>query len=206
MKTLGLSKMGMNGTKYYEHFFNKLIDLGEEIKVETINTNNNYDYILFDGGSDVTPSLYNEKTHPETSNNILRDKYEENIFSLYKNSSTMFMGICRGSQFLNVMCGGTLFQHLDDYKLSHKYYHQIETCNTLLKYVPNIMMVNSTHHQAVKILGFDLIPIAVELKTRVIEAYESFSSNKIRAVQFHPEFIDAFPYSVNTIKWLFRLE
>jgi len=210
MKTLGLSKLGLNSVNFYEYLLNKLIDFGEKIEVEVIDTNkHDYDFILFDGGSDVSPELYNEDKHKTTYNDFARDGYEMKLFVDYLTKPVKYIGICRGSQFLNVMYGGTLYQNLDDYKKGHNYYHNIKLCdtvfpeNSLRKNIPNLSRVNSTHHQAVKELGDNLIRIAYEPNTGITESYMSID-DKTRAVQFHPEMIYEFPFAIDVIKWLFH--
>lgn len=209
MKTLGISKLGLNSVIFYEYLLNKLIDFGEVINVEVIDFNkHNYDFILFDGGSDVSPFLYNEEKHKTTYNDVSRDNHEIDIFIEYFNYPTKYIGICRGSQFLNVMYKGTLYQNLDDYKLEHNFYHNVELCDTLSKVsllnaVPNLRKVNSTHHQAVKKLGEKLLITAFEPNTKIVESFVDID-NKTRAVQFHPEMIYEFPYAKDVIKWLFH--
>lgn len=204
MKTLGLSKMGLNGTRFYQYILNHMVNLGDTIEVDTVNFDKSYDFILFDGGSDVSPELYNETKHPTTDNNKFRDEYEQDVFLHYKDTATKFVGICRGSQFLNVMMEGTLYQNLSDYRLQHPFLHNIEVFRSLEHYVPKFIKVNSTHHQAVKNLGKSLFVTAIEQNTGVIEAYQSIYDDKIRAVQFHPESIHDFFYSRDILKWLFR--
>jgi putative glutamine amidotransferase len=213
MKTLGVSKMGMNGCKYYEGLLNNIVNTKEIFKVESVNFDKSYDFIIFDGGSDVTPKLYGEEKHKETFNNELRDQYEQNIFNKYFKTATKFIGICRGSQFLNVMFGGTLYQHLDDYNLQHPSFHtikvleNIEVINDVEKslrtILPEYTMVNSTHHQAVKNLGKGLFITAHDAHNFIVESYASFD-DKVRATQFHPEFYNDFPYTIPILKWLFR--
>jgi gamma-glutamyl-gamma-aminobutyrate hydrolase PuuD len=48
-------------------------------------------------------------------------------------------GICRGAQFLNVMAGGKMIQHVD----SHGNYHSMTTIDG------EEMEVSSTHHQMI---------------------------------------------------------
>lgn len=207
MKTLGVSRMGMNGYKYYEGLLNKVVNTKEQFLVESIDFSRPYDFIIFDGGSDVTPKLYGEEKHKETYTNELRDQYEQNIFSHYFNTTTKFIGICRGSQFLNVMFGGTLYQHLGDYNLDHPSFHNIKVINSeksnLRKILPEYILVNSTHHQAVKNLGRGLFITAQDALNFVVESYASFD-DKVRATQFHPEFYNDFPYTIPILKWLFR--
>ena len=52
-------------------------------------------YVLFTGGEDVTPSLYGEKAHPSTYNNLERDLEEKEIFDKIS-PSQIAIGICRG--------------------------------------------------------------------------------------------------------------
>ncbi len=67
--------------------------------------------VCFTGGSDVSPELYGHR-NLESGCNKARDEKEVLIFEMAKKHGIPMTGICRGSQFLNVMCGGTMVQHL----------------------------------------------------------------------------------------------
>lgn len=96
----------------------------------------NADVILFTGGTDVNPELYGEARGLYTGfPDIARDTREQEIFETYKGIKPM-IGICRGSQFLCVMNGGKLIQHMQ-----HPAYHSVETFDG------KTLKVNSTHHQ-----------------------------------------------------------
>jgi GMP synthase-like glutamine amidotransferase len=69
--------------------------------------------VVFTGGSDVSPSLYGRPAHPYTSSNKARDMEESEVFRIAKENNIPMAGICRGAQFLCVMGGGRLVQHLD---------------------------------------------------------------------------------------------
>lgn len=158
------------------------------------------DMIYFDGGSDVSPSYYGEKNNGMSNCNPERDAFESEIFRLYKNTFTRFAGICRGSQFLNVMFGGTLHQDLPQ---SHPYYHHVQ--NLDLPFIPEMIKVNSTHHQGVKDLAPSLVSIFIEPRTGIVEGYRDTMDIKVRAVQSHPEFQDGqYPYSPHILDWLFE--
>lgn len=204
MKTIGVSKVGLNSAVFYQNLLNKL-DFSEFMHVENVNFEKSYDYILFDGGADVSPRYYNEQNICSYIDEF-RDEYEIAIFNKYKNTPTKFAGICRGHQLLNVLYGGTLYQNLSDYFLAHKSYHTItinQNANSILKDIlPSITEVNSLHHQAVKKLAYNLYPIAFETITGVVEIYGE-EHDKVRAVQFHPEFYQAFPYTKEILEWLF---
>lgn len=67
------------------------------------------DIVLFTGGEDVNPALYEAKRHYSTHFNEKRDEEEVAIFKKIK-PTQLALGICRGSQFLCVMNGGKLVQ------------------------------------------------------------------------------------------------
>lgn len=105
------------------------------------------DTIVWTGGSDVSPNLYGEVKHPRTYDNPSRDKYEQACwFRAMAHKDKLLVGICRGGQFLNVMNGGSLWQHVDNHTLTGEH-----VC-TYRKHAKNGFeikqyMVTSTHHQ-----------------------------------------------------------
>lgn len=98
------------------------------------------DLVLFTGGHDVDPSLYQSKTHPLTHSFLARDLGEEELYQEARKLNKPCVGICRGSQFLCVMNGGTLIQHVTGHTLAGT--HVIFN-HTQKEYI----MVTSTHHQ-----------------------------------------------------------
>ena len=153
------------------------------------------DAIILTGGGDVNPARYNAKQHQQTYGlDAARDKLE---FWLVKNARQRgipVMGICRGSQVLNVAYGGTLNQHIDDkegvtdhwgtnlwVKLSRK----SRLCRSIGTMV---LHASHFHHQAVDTVGKGLRAIAWA-QDGTIEAIESLPSNPhyVLGVQFHPE-------------------
>lgn len=53
------------------------------------------DIVLFTGGEDVDPSLYNCEKHPTTGSNLQRDLREKEIFEKVR-PDQLCVGICRG--------------------------------------------------------------------------------------------------------------
>jgi gamma-glutamyl-gamma-aminobutyrate hydrolase PuuD len=102
---------------------------------------NPVDLIVFTGGSDVTPSLYGHPAHPYTSNSVYRDVTESSVFEKALQHRIPMVGICRGGQFLNVMSGGTMYQHVEGHTRSH------EITDVL---TGDVVYVSSTHHQMMK--------------------------------------------------------
>ena len=99
--------------------------------------------LQFTGGSDVSPSFYDEKEHSETRSNLLRDKRERIIFNLALKHHIPMTGVCRGGQFLNVMNGGRMWQHVNNH--SGVGNHNVYDIDTKESFV-----ATSTHHQMMK--------------------------------------------------------
>lgn len=78
------------------------------------------DIVIHTGGEDVCPSLYGEA--PTISggkhSNLRRDS--EDIEAYRNSQGKMHIGICRGGQFLNVMNGGKLWQHVNNHGGTHR--------------------------------------------------------------------------------------
>lgn len=97
--------------------------------------------VCFTGGADVSPDLYGAKAHPYTGNDPVRDLHEHRIFKQAFDHKIPMVGICRGGQFLNVMCGGEMYQHVE----GHTQPHFITDLTTGQE-----VWVSSTHHQMMK--------------------------------------------------------
>lgn len=98
------------------------------------------DIVVFTGGADVSPSLYGEEPIPETNTSPTRDNLEVGIYKGLRKDQIKF-GICRGGQFLNVMNGGKLWQHVD----RHSGRHFLTDVKT-----KRVIEVTSTHHQMMR--------------------------------------------------------
>ena len=100
------------------------------------------------------------------------------------------LGICRGSQALNVACGGTLHQHLAGHRQSEpgcRVTHEVEVLGgTRLAGLlgAGTHAVNSFHHQAVDRLGRGL-RIAARAADGTVEAIEG--PGFAIGVQWHAE-------------------
>jgi len=94
--------------------------------------------VCFTGGSDVSPELYNQDAHPTTRADVMRDMVDTEVFEVSKQRGLFQVGICRGAQFLNVMNGGSMWQHVNGHTMDHHMYDQISGRS---------LLVSSTHHQ-----------------------------------------------------------
>lgn len=156
------------------------------------------DGLLLSGGIDVNCKLYKQSKHPKAdAYDDVRDAFEFNLASEALVRDIPVLGICRGMQLLNVVCGGTLIQHLDNVHI-----HQVRpadlwtvahdvTVSTESKLFELLQQerfgVNSRHHQAVDSLGAGLRVCARAVPDSVIEAIEMPSARFVVGVQWHPE-------------------
>jgi putative glutamine amidotransferase len=100
------------------------------------------------------------------------------------------LAICRGSQALNVACGGTLHQHVPGHRqtesaTSTTHEVEIESRSRLHRMVrTRKLAVNSFHHQAVDVLGEGLRVVGTATDG-TIEAIEG--DGFVVGVQWHAE-------------------
>lgn len=101
-------------------------------------------FICFTGGSDVTPSLYNEAAIAETYFDPARDKVEQEIFAEAAMLGKPMIGICRGSQFLTVMNGGKLWQDVNNHAVGSGH-EVVDLRDGSIRH-----NMTSTHHQMMR--------------------------------------------------------
>ena len=145
------------------------------------------DIIALGGGCDVDPELYGEDCRNETSFNVFRDKVCIDVYKDAVRNKKKIIGICRGAQFISVMLGGKLWQHI----AGHPAIHAVE----------GGMLVNSFHHQGIKkhdgITVVHTAPIEYgssfsgmsNVADTDMNVVETFTAPNILCVQWHPEFL-----------------
>jgi gamma-glutamyl-gamma-aminobutyrate hydrolase PuuD len=101
------------------------------------------DMLQFTGGEDVTPAIYGEETHHTTGNYFGRDLQEAGYFAIAVRTGKPVSGICRGGQFLNVMSGGKMYQHVSKHAV-------VGTHKLVDEQSGNDIAVSSTHHQMMR--------------------------------------------------------
>jgi putative glutamine amidotransferase len=161
------------------------------------------DGILFSGGGDIEPQRYGADAHPSLSY-VDPDRDAVEFFLLENTLQTKrpFLAICRGIQVLNVGLGGTLYVDVPSQipeALKHSYNPgeipldylahevQVERGSRLAEIMgASTVEVNSTHHQAIKILAPGLRPVAYA-SDELIEAVELSDYSFGLGVQWHPE-------------------
>jgi len=95
------------------------------------------DLVVFGGGADVNPVLYDESRHYSTRPDHDRDDQDLALYKLCVEQGIPMFGVCRGAQFLHVMNGGKLFQDIDNHHGAHSMTDNDGT----------VFTVSSVHHQ-----------------------------------------------------------
>ena len=158
------------------------------------------DGIILTGGEDINPLQYNDTINLAVCGDINyeRDTLERKLFDFAFENKLPLIGVCRGMQMMNVASGGTLYGdipteigtiviHRNNGEVNHEIVI-VDTSSLIFPLGTDTIMVNSWHHQGLKIMpnhlrviarAFDGLPEAVVMDKSV----HPF----MIAVQFHPE-------------------
>ena len=158
--------------------------------------------LLLVEGEDIVPEYYKarpenirhlEKTHP------LKDEIEITLIRNALRQKLPILGICRGSQLLNVVCGGTLYGDVQKEKksrLKHINFDHYDTYRHSISiasgsplhtwYRREKLRVNSYHHQGIRDLSQRFEPMAYA-EDGLVEAFYDPKAEFVVGLQFHPE-------------------
>jgi len=158
------------------------------------------DGIILTGGEDINPLQYKDTINLAVCGDInyQRDTLERKLFDFAFKNKLPLVGVCRGMQMMNVASGGSLYGDIPTeigttviHRNNGEVMHDIVLCDTSSLIFPNgadTIMVNSWHHQGLKIMpnhlrviarSFDGLPEAVVM--------DKSEHPFMIAVQFHPE-------------------
>ena len=155
------------------------------------------DGIVFSGGSDLDPELYDQEPHEETTGiHPGRDRAELALLQAALARDMPVLAVCRGSQVLNVARGGDLVQHLPDVVGDEKHKHtpgtfadhdiSLEAGTRLAELLGEHAPVKSHHHQGFGQVG-DGLRVAAHAEDGTIEAVEDPARRFALGVLWHPE-------------------
>lgn len=159
----------------------------------------NVDGIILSGGYDVNPLLFGEEPHKLLGATLgERDLFESLLIKYALEMGKPILGICRGCQILNVICGGTLYQ---DCSLAENSYIKHSQENTPSQPSHTVMisedselysifgekvLVNSFHHMSIKRVA-DEFKVIARAGDDIIEAIERISGSFAMGIQWHAE-------------------
>ncbi|XP_057522197.1 putative glutamine amidotransferase GAT1_2.1 isoform X2 [Amaranthus tricolor] len=191
--------------------------------------------VLLCEGEDIDPSLYESDLNsgelsPEDIKEIRclhasdtaidkeKDSIELRLAKHCLDHNIPYLGICRGSQVLNVACGGTLYQDVDkelarkvpkEQRVAHINYNNYDDHRHVIRVLEKTplhnwfkdtletqrkfeILVNSYHHQGIKLLAQRFVPMAFAPDGLVEgfydpNTYDPAEGKFIMGLQFHPE-------------------
>ena len=165
------------------------------------------DGFLFCGGGDITPLLFGQEPMSGIGKtDITLDLFQIRLMKQVLEVEKPVLAICRGMQVLNVACGGTIYQDLNeaDFEtinhmqtslsrkdISHKVTFTAKT--HIQRMLGPFAYTNSFHHQAIDRVGKDLV-VTGTTGDDIVETIEMPSHSFVVGVQWHPEsMIDSAP-------------
>lgn len=157
------------------------------------------DGLIFSGGGDIDPAIYNGVSHPTIYNvDPERDRSEISLAQLALATTIPILAICRGLEILMVATGGNLYPHLPDEfgemvvhrtDQMHSIEHSVKiTSESRLAQIIGTTEISvvSWHHQAAS-----EVPLEWHVTARavdgVIEALEHKHHPWAVILQWHPE-------------------
>ena len=174
------------------------------------------DGVLFSGGNDLDPSLYGETFHPRAVPiQPDRQRFELALIAEVERRRMPALGVCLGSQLMNVHRGGSLVQYLPDVRREGSIDHRKDPAQPnrrhRVRIEPQTLLagaigrgeidVNSRHKQAIRDVGRGLRVNAVA-PDGVIEGIEDPTLPLFLAVQWHPENLSDQPEHLAPFKLL----
>ena len=159
-----------------------------------------FDGFVLAGGDDIDPALYGETYHPEAHPvDPDRQAFEFALLAEIERRRAPVLGICLGSQVMNVSRGGSLHQFLPELTREGSLEHRrlddwgrrhgvvLESDSLIARAIGKRDIVsNTSHKQAVNRLGRNL-RITAHAPDGVIEGTEDPSLPFYVGVQWHPE-------------------
>lgn len=150
------------------------------------------DGLLIPGGNDIDASNWGEANHAAVEK-IAQERFEseKKLFNAISPEMPV-LGICYGCQFINVVRGGSLIQHLPDVEGTADHtsgpvqHYKLDRDSKLAEVFGSDAEGQSWHHQAIGKTGEGL-RIVAKSDDGVVEAVEADDRPWLVGVQWHPE-------------------
>jgi putative glutamine amidotransferase len=151
-----------------------------------------FDGLVFTGGRDMDPALYDQQRHEESDEpDHRRDRFELALMRAALEAGLPFLAIGRGLHVLAVARGGTLTQHLPDHRAGRTRYAAHDVIlgedSLLGRLLGTRVQVPAAHHQAPYHLGEGLRVTGWSPDGEITEALEVEGQRFAVGIQWHPE-------------------
>jgi len=175
------------------------------------------DAVVFWGGEDIHPSLYDEEAHPFTQARgkypSARDDFEWRAMSYFRINDIPMIGVCRGAQLMCAKAGGFLIQDVNGHGSAHMVktadgeLFNVTSCHHQMMYpfdVEHEMLAwahdnKSRHYQGAKASDLSLM-----MKNKVEPEIVYFPTLNGLAIQGHPEWATEKSRFVDYVNQLIR--
>ena len=162
------TKLDLDWYNYANKLKFNLIPLGYKMNLSLLKKIK-IDGIIFSGGN----SLNKKEKKKE---NLLRDKFEKNLFNYFKKRNLPILGVCRGMQLISDLSNAKLFKTKNHVTKGHD----------IILNNDEIINVNSYHTFLIKNAPTQFKLLAQHRNDKSIEAM-IHKKNKILCLMFHPE-------------------
>jgi putative glutamine amidotransferase len=151
------------------------------------------DGIVITGGEDIDPSLYRgQQLLDHALEPVERTLWERKLIDACDKKRIRILGVCYGSQLLNVHYGGTLYQDIAAEAGSSMFHgssaeqamHRVKFAADFLSFQKNDFVETAhRHHQAVKVVAPGFTPVA-QAEDGIVEA---IAGHGHFGIQWHAE-------------------
>jgi putative glutamine amidotransferase len=149
------------------------------------------DGLLLTGGSDIAPEFLKQPIPDpsvlEKDVDPVRDKWEFAAVDQALARGLPILAICKGMQLFNIALGGTLKLDIPGHKAPEQKDNDIQSLRSDSKATHRFEKVNSSHHQAVDLLGEGFEVECWCAEDDIIEQIRLRHYSFALGVQYHPE-------------------
>ncbi len=147
------------------------------------------DAVLLPGGGDLSPERYGQQVEHDAVYDVdhEQDGFDLAVAEWALGAGVPLLAVCRGTQVVNVLRGGTLRQHMDDPHRHVVHDVAVDQGSRLAAAVGAQVTASCYHHQAIERLG-DGLHVVARAEDGTPEAIElDGHEGWFVGVQWHPE-------------------
>lgn len=168
------------------------------------------DALIISGGDDIHPSIYGADAIPKVRYDRERDQMEKHHIEYALDKHLPLLGICRGYQLINAVCGGNLYIDIRGMRkhtsnrptlFPAKTVYITEGSQLEKTLMARTLKVNSLHYQAINQLANGFVTSATD-EDNFAQGIESQDGKAVLGVQWHPEYLFYLRAHRQLFRWL----